>query len=170
MTRGDRRDHRTRGGAGRDPRRSSPTSSRGRGRSSSRARPGSARRSSGRLGSRTREAAVARVLACRGAEAEASLSFAGLSELVDARSSTRSRPRLLPPRRRALEVALLLAEPGDAAPDAHAIGLAVLDVLRALAAQRAGSRRGRRPAVARPVLRRRAADRAATSARRATSG
>ena len=40
---------------------------------------------------------------------------------------------LSPPRRRALEVALLLAEPGEAAPDAHAIGLAVLDVLRALA-------------------------------------
>ncbi len=34
---------------------------------------------------------------------------------------------------RALEVALSLAEPGDAAPDAHAIGLAVLDMLRRLA-------------------------------------
>ncbi len=36
------------------------------------------------------------------------------------------------PRRRALEVVLLLAEPGDAIPDPLAIGLAVLDALRAL--------------------------------------
>ena len=42
-------------------------------------------------------------------------------------------PSLAPLRRRALEVALLLAEPGEAPPDPHAIGLAVLDVLRALA-------------------------------------
>ena len=39
------------------------------------------------------------------------------------------------PRRRALEVALLLAEPGDAPPDPLAIGLAVHDVLRVLARQ-----------------------------------
>ena len=39
---------------------------------------------------------------------------------------------MLAPRRRALEIALLLAEPGDVAPDPHAIGLAVLDVLHAL--------------------------------------
>ena len=36
-------------------------------------------------------------------------------------------------RRRALEVALLLAEPGEKPPDPHAIALALLDVLRALA-------------------------------------
>jgi ATP/maltotriose-dependent transcriptional regulator MalT len=69
------------------------------------------------------------VLTCRGVEAEASLSFAGLSDLlggvlVEAASS------LAPPRRRALEVALLLVEPGEQPPDAHAIGLAVLDVVR----------------------------------------
>ena len=74
------------------------------------------------------------VLTCRGVEAEASLSFSGLSELLapvldDVTAS------LAPPRRRALEVALLLVEPGEAAPDAHAIGLAVLDVLRVLAAR-----------------------------------
>ena len=40
------------------------------------------------------------------------------------------------PRRRALEIALLLAEPGDVAPDPHAIGLAVLDVLHALSRAR----------------------------------
>jgi ATP/maltotriose-dependent transcriptional regulator MalT len=75
-----------------------------------------------------------RVLVGRGTEAEALLSFAGLSDLLapvfdDVVSS------LLPPRRRALEVALLRVEPGEEAPDAHAIGLAVLDALSALAEQ-----------------------------------
>ncbi len=43
-------------------------------------------------------------------------------------------PLLVGPRRRALEVALLLVEPGEVAPpDVHAIGLAVLDVVRILA-------------------------------------
>ena len=63
-------------------------------------------------------------------EAEASLSFAGLSELL-APVFDEVADSLLPPRRRALEVALLLVEPGEATPDAHAIGLAVLDLLRA---------------------------------------
>lgn len=72
-----------------------------------------------------------RVLSCRGVEAEASFAFAGLSELLGGvREETVS--ALAPPRRRALEVALLLAEPGDQTADAHAIGLAVLDVLRLL--------------------------------------
>ena len=72
------------------------------------------------------------ILTCRGVEAEASLSFAGLSELLgDVLDEVG--PALAPPRRRALEVALLLAEPGESPPDPHAIGLAVLDVLRALA-------------------------------------
>ena len=72
------------------------------------------------------------ILTCRGVEAEASLSFAGLSELLgDVLDEVG--PSLAPPRRRALEVALLLAEPGETAPDAHAIGLALLDALRALA-------------------------------------
>jgi DNA-binding CsgD family transcriptional regulator len=74
------------------------------------------------------------VLTCRGVEAEAFLSFSGLSELL-APVLEDVTPSLAPPRRRALEVALLLVEPGDAAPDAHAIGLAVLDVLRVLAAR-----------------------------------
>jgi DNA-binding CsgD family transcriptional regulator len=72
------------------------------------------------------------VLTCRGVEAEASLSFAGLSELL-APVFNDVADSLLPPRRRALEVALLLVEPGEAVPDAHAIGLAVLDLLGALA-------------------------------------
>jgi DNA-binding CsgD family transcriptional regulator len=73
-----------------------------------------------------------RVLVHRGVETEAVLSFAGLSDLVapvfDGVSS-----ELPPPRRRALEVALLLAEPSEDPPDARAIGLGLLDVLRALA-------------------------------------
>ena len=57
-----------------------------------------------------------RVLVGRGTEAEALLSFAGLSDLLapvfdDVVSS------LLPPRRRALEVALLRVEPGEEAPN-----------------------------------------------------
>jgi DNA-binding CsgD family transcriptional regulator len=73
-----------------------------------------------------------RVLSCRGVEAEASFAFAGLSELV-AGVLDEAAPALASPRRRALEVALLLAEPGEAAPEALAIGLAFLDVLRVLA-------------------------------------
>src|SRR5262245_48280165 len=74
------------------------------------------------------------VLVGRGSEAEASLSFAGLSDLLgpvfdDVAAS------LLPPRRRALEIALLRVEPEAEPPDPHAIGLAVLDALTALAAR-----------------------------------
>jgi predicted ATPase len=72
------------------------------------------------------------VLTCRGVEAEASLSFAALSELL-APVFDEVEASLLSPRRRALEIALLLVEPGDDAPDPHAIGLAVLDLLRVLA-------------------------------------
>ena len=74
-----------------------------------------------------------RVLTQRSAEAEAAFSFAALSDLFgplfDGLSSS-----LAGPRRRALGVALLLAEPGEERPDALAIGLAVLDALRGLAA------------------------------------
>ena len=73
-----------------------------------------------------------RVLTCRGVEAEASFAFAGLSELL-AGVVGEVALELVPPRRRALEVALQLAEPGDTAPDAHVIGLALLDALQALA-------------------------------------
>ena len=75
-----------------------------------------------------------RVLTCRGVEAEASLSFAALSELL-APVFDEVASSLLPPRRRALEIALLRVEPGADAPDPHAIGLAVLDLLQALAEQ-----------------------------------
>ena len=73
-----------------------------------------------------------RVLTCHGIEAEASFAFAGLSELL-AGVVREVAPGLVPPRRHALEVALQLAEPGGMAPDAHVIGLALLDAVQALA-------------------------------------
>lgn len=72
------------------------------------------------------------VLLHRSAEAEASMSFTGLSDLV-APVFERVAPSLAPLRRRALEVALLLAEPDQQPPDPRAIGLALLDTLTALA-------------------------------------
>ena len=109
------------------------TSRTGPARSSSPARRGSARRSSGRPGSRRpRERLRPRPHMPRGRGRGLALLRRALGS-ARRRSSTRWRPRLLPPRRRALEVALLLAEPGEDAPDPHAIGLAVLDVLRVLA-------------------------------------
>ena len=73
-----------------------------------------------------------RVLTCRSVEAEAALSFAGLSELL-APVLDGTAPALAEPRRRALEVALSLVEPGEHVPDPHVIGLAVLDMLHVLA-------------------------------------
>ncbi len=74
-----------------------------------------------------------RVLSYRGVEAEARLSFAALAELL-ADVLEEALPSLAAPRRRALEVALLLEEPGGEPPDPRAIALAFLDVVRALAA------------------------------------
>jgi DNA-binding CsgD family transcriptional regulator len=72
------------------------------------------------------------VLFHRAVRAEASLSFAALSDLlVDV--ADEALPSLLAPRRRALEVALLLEEPGTNSPDQRGIALAFLDVLRTLA-------------------------------------
>ena len=73
-----------------------------------------------------------RVLSYRGAAAEAPLSFAALSELLEVVFDDVF-PSLVAPRQRALAVALLVADPGEVRPDAHAIGLAVLDALRLLA-------------------------------------
>jgi DNA-binding CsgD family transcriptional regulator len=71
------------------------------------------------------------VLLCRGLQAEVGFAFAGLSELFA--GALGDVARLLPsPRRRALEIALLLAEPEDDPPQAHAVGLAILDALREL--------------------------------------
>jgi AAA ATPase domain len=76
-----------------------------------------------------------RVLAVRGAEAEATLSFAGLADLL-ADVLDEARPALLAPRRRALDVALLREEPTAAPLDPLAVGFAVLDVLRGVAQSR----------------------------------
>ena len=123
------------------------------------------RRSSGRPASRAEER-FGSILTCRGVEAEASLAFAGLSDLLGS-VLVEAGPSLAPPRRRALEIALMLAEPGEVAPDPHAIGLAVLDILRVLDRAGAGAGRARRRAVARPGFGRGAADRASTPERRA---
>jgi predicted ATPase len=72
-----------------------------------------------------------RVLSCRGIGAEAALSFSGLSDLLSSVMPEVS-DSLLPVRRHALEVALLLVDPGGSGPDARAIGMALLDVLRRL--------------------------------------
>ena len=77
-----------------------------------------------------------RVLTCRGVEAEALLSFAALSDLLQPEDIEVAAPTLVAPRRRALEIALRLVEPGEDAPDPHTIGLAILDVLRVLAEHR----------------------------------
>ena len=73
-----------------------------------------------------------RVLSHRSVQAEASLAFGGLSDLLSP-VLEEVLPSLAPPRRRALEVALWLADPGEQPPEAAAIGLAFLDVLRLLA-------------------------------------
>src|SRR5262249_939477 len=72
------------------------------------------------------------VLSHRGLEAEATLSFAGLSDLLEP-VFDRTAARLPVPRRRALEVALLLTDPGETALHARAVGLALLGGLRLLA-------------------------------------
>src|SRR5438874_1063993 len=77
------------------------------------------------------------VLSCRAVEAEASISFAGLSDLlagVDESALTSLRA----PRKHALGVALLLEDPGSQPPDQRAVSLALLDILRALARPTAG--------------------------------
>ena len=72
-----------------------------------------------------------RVLVHQSVEAEALLSFAGLSDLL-APVIEEVAPTLVPLRREALEVALLLAEPTGEPSDPRAIGLALLDALRTL--------------------------------------
>jgi hypothetical protein len=72
-----------------------------------------------------------RTLACRPAGSEVKLSFAALGDLL-AGALQEALPALPVPQRRALEAALLLAEPEGEPPDQRAIGLALLNVLRAL--------------------------------------
>ncbi len=72
------------------------------------------------------------VLSHRAVEAESALSMVGLADVL-AGVLEETLPELAAPRRHALQVALLIEEPGAQPPDARAIGFAVLDVLRALA-------------------------------------
>jgi DNA-binding CsgD family transcriptional regulator len=75
-----------------------------------------------------------RVLAHRAVEAEAVLSFAGIGELLSPVAAG-VLPSLNEIRRRALEAALLMdGSGGDGAVEPRAIGLAVVDVFKALAA------------------------------------
>ncbi len=78
------------------------------------------------------ERAGVRVLSCRCAESEASIAFGGLSDLLEPAFGDLA-PALAPPRRRALEVALLLADFDPEPVDERAVGLGLLDSLRLLA-------------------------------------
>ncbi|HET7487398.1 MAG TPA: AAA family ATPase [Acidimicrobiales bacterium] len=78
------------------------------------------------------EAASMLVLACRPAEAEASLGFAALADLLQPLVD-RVLPALPEPQRRALAVALLREEGGDEPLDQRAVSSATSTVLRMLA-------------------------------------
>jgi DNA-binding CsgD family transcriptional regulator len=74
-----------------------------------------------------------RMLVHRAIEPESQLAFTALSDFLG-EAIGEMLPSLVPARRRALEVALLLEEPGSDPPDPRAVALAFLDVLRMLAA------------------------------------
>jgi DNA-binding CsgD family transcriptional regulator len=74
-----------------------------------------------------------RVLSCRAAEAEAKLSFSALSDLLE-RVPDEAFDSLPDPQRRALDVALLRADPHGAAPDSRAVATAFRSVLTWLGA------------------------------------
>jgi DNA-binding CsgD family transcriptional regulator len=69
------------------------------------------------------------------ARAEAALPFAALGDLLEPVLAAVG-SQLAGPQRRAIEVALLRDEPGDAPVDARAVGVATLSALRLLAAER----------------------------------
>ena len=71
------------------------------------------------------------VLSSRSAESEAALSFAALGDLMDGVAG-QVIPQLPPPQRRALEVALLIADPVGSPPDQRAVYLAFLGAVRHL--------------------------------------
>src|SRR5215208_6194876 len=74
------------------------------------------------------------VLAARAAGPEVELSYAALADLVE-RMPEEVRVALPSPQRHALEVALLLAEPGPEPPDERAVAAALLVTLRAVASE-----------------------------------
>jgi DNA-binding CsgD family transcriptional regulator len=75
-----------------------------------------------------------RVVACSAAVSEAQLSFTALRDLLEA-AFDEVADRLPPPQRRALEVALLRAEPEGSAQGPAAVAAAFLTVLRELASR-----------------------------------
>jgi DNA-binding CsgD family transcriptional regulator/tetratricopeptide (TPR) repeat protein len=75
------------------------------------------------------------VLAARPSEAETKIAYTVLRDLLGVPFADVS-PRLPPPQRHALEVALLLADPGEIVPERGAIRVATLTALRELASAR----------------------------------
>jgi DNA-binding CsgD family transcriptional regulator len=75
-----------------------------------------------------------RVLSCHPAESEASLSFAGLGDLLY-EALKEPHPSLPAPQSRALKVAVLMEDPGSSPPDQRSISVATLGLLRAIAAE-----------------------------------
>ena len=75
-----------------------------------------------------------RVLEARPSEAERALSYAALGDLL--RPALDAIEGLPEPQRRALEVALLVADPDGAGPDQRAIAVATLGALQTLSAER----------------------------------
>src|ERR1700754_5078462 len=73
-----------------------------------------------------------RVLTARAAEAARALAHAGLGDLLEG-VLDETRPALPAPRRRALEVALLLEDAGDDAVDPRALATATVSALELLA-------------------------------------
>ena len=76
-----------------------------------------------------------RTLSTRPAQAERGLAHSGLGDLLEG-ALDEVLPTLEPPRRRALEVALLLEEPDDDPVDARALAVAVRGALQHLGEQR----------------------------------
>jgi DNA-binding CsgD family transcriptional regulator len=76
-----------------------------------------------------------RVLAARPAEAEARLALSAVADLF-ARVSQEALEALPPPQRRALDVALMRADPGELPLDRRALGMAVHSLLAGYAADR----------------------------------
>src|SRR5436190_21956647 len=76
------------------------------------------------------------VLSSRPAEAERGLAHAGLGDLFEGAALDDVLPSLSAPRRRALEIALLLEEPAGGAVDPRALGLATRSALQLLAEDR----------------------------------
>jgi DNA-binding CsgD family transcriptional regulator len=74
------------------------------------------------------------VVSSRPAESEATLSFAGLGDLLDG-VLERVMAGLPPPQRNALQVALLLKDPGGSPPEQRAVCVAFLGVIRRLATE-----------------------------------